>query len=55
MKKGFFGLQVHSGKQGEIHFRNIKVKEINKLPEVHMACGIKIGEVDSETPSYGLD
>ena len=53
--KGFFGLQVHSGKQGEIHFRNIKVKEINNLPEVHMAYGIKIGEVDSEAPSYGLD
>lgn len=53
--KGFFGLQVHSGKQGEIHFRNIKVKEINNLPEVHMAYGIKIGEVDPEAPSYGLD
>ena len=47
--KGFFGLQVHSGKQGEIHFRNIKVKELNNLPEVHMANGIKIGEVDSDS------
>jgi hypothetical protein len=27
-KKGFFSLQVHSGKKGEIHFRNIKVKEL---------------------------
>ena len=27
-EKGFFSLQVHSGKKGEIHFRNIKVKEI---------------------------
>ncbi|PXA04299.1 DUF1080 domain-containing protein [Coraliomargarita sinensis] len=26
--KGFFSLQVHSGKQGEIHFRNVKVKEL---------------------------
>jgi len=26
--QGFFSLQVHSGKQGEIHFRNIKVKEL---------------------------
>ena len=26
--EGFFSLQVHSGKQGKIHFRNIKVKEI---------------------------
>ena len=25
--EGFIGLQVHSGKQGEVHFRNIKVKE----------------------------
>jgi len=28
--KGFFSLQVHSGNQGTIHFRNIKVKEIEK-------------------------
>lgn len=27
--KGFFGLQVHSGTIGTIHFRNIKVKELN--------------------------
>jgi hypothetical protein len=27
-KQGFFSLQVHSGKEGEIHFRNIKVKEL---------------------------
>jgi hypothetical protein len=27
--EGFFSLQVHSGKQGKIHFRNIKVKEID--------------------------
>jgi len=25
--KGFFGLQVHQGSKGTIHFRNIKVKE----------------------------
>ncbi|MEO0447699.1 MAG: family 16 glycoside hydrolase, partial [Verrucomicrobiota bacterium] len=25
--EGFFGLQIHSGKQGTIHFRNILVKE----------------------------
>lgn len=28
--KGFFGLQVHAGKQGKIHFRNIKVKELSE-------------------------
>jgi len=27
--EGFFGLQVHSGKEGEIHFRNLKVKELH--------------------------
>jgi len=27
-KKGFFGLQVHRGKNGIIHFRNIKIKEL---------------------------
>ncbi len=26
--KGFFSLQIHSGKQGTIHFRNIRVKEL---------------------------
>ena len=26
--KGFFGLQVHSGQSGEVHFRNIKVREL---------------------------
>jgi hypothetical protein len=26
---GFFGLQVHSGQKGTIHFRDIKVKELN--------------------------
>lgn len=27
-KKGFFGLQIHSGSKGKIHFRNLKVKEL---------------------------
>lgn len=27
-KSGFFGLQIHEGASGEIHFRNIKVKEL---------------------------
>lgn len=26
--KGFFSLQIHSGKEGAVHFRNIKVKEL---------------------------
>ena len=26
--KGFFALQIHSGKTGEVHFRNIKIKEL---------------------------
>ena len=26
--KGFFSLQIHAGKQGTVHFRNIKVKEL---------------------------
>ncbi len=25
-KQGFFSLQIHAGKEGEVHFRNIKVK-----------------------------
>ena len=27
-KEGFFSLQIHSGKEGTVHFRNIKVKEL---------------------------
>lgn len=30
--QGFFSLQVHSGKEGTIHFRNIKVKELESDP-----------------------
>jgi hypothetical protein len=26
--KGFFGLQIHAGSKGTIHFRNIKVREL---------------------------
>lgn len=26
--KGFFSLQIHSGKEGEVHFRDIRVKEL---------------------------
>ena len=28
--KGFFALQIHSGKKGKVHFRNLKVKELEK-------------------------
>ncbi len=27
-KQGFFSLQIHSGKEGEVHFRNLRVKEL---------------------------
>ncbi|MEM1221861.1 MAG: DUF1080 domain-containing protein [Verrucomicrobiota bacterium] len=36
---GFFSLQVHSGKEGEIHFRNIKVKELGKNSKDLFAAG----------------
>ena len=26
--KGFFGLQIHKAKKGEVHFRNLRVKEL---------------------------
>jgi hypothetical protein len=28
--KGFFGLQIHKGKKGKVHFANIRVKELTK-------------------------
>ena len=28
---GFIGLQVHSGKEGEVHFRNVKIKELEPV------------------------
>jgi arylsulfatase A-like enzyme len=27
-KEGFFSLQIHAGQKGEVHFRNIKIKEL---------------------------
>jgi hypothetical protein len=29
--KGFFGLQIHAGGKGTVHWRNIKVKELTKV------------------------
>ena len=29
-KQGFFSIQIHSGKQGKVHFRNLKVKELQR-------------------------
>ncbi len=37
--KGFFSLQVHSGTKGEVHFRNIKVKELTDGFEDLFATG----------------
>ncbi|MGJ8651692.1 MAG: 3-keto-disaccharide hydrolase [Opitutaceae bacterium] len=31
--EGFFSLQIHAGKQGKVHFRNIKVKELSAQSE----------------------
>ena len=28
LKKGLFGLQIHSGKQGTVRWRNVKIKEL---------------------------
>lgn len=28
-QSGFFSLQIHKGKKGKVHFRNLKVKELN--------------------------
>ncbi|CAA6680187.1 MULTISPECIES: DUF1080 domain-containing protein [unclassified Lentimonas] len=28
-REGFIGLQIHAGKKGELHFRNIKIREPN--------------------------
>ena len=30
--KGFFALQIHSGKQGKVLFDNIRIKELKTLP-----------------------
>ncbi|MEL7267045.1 MAG: family 16 glycoside hydrolase [Planctomycetota bacterium] len=27
-REGFFGLQIHKGKQGKVRFRDIRVKEL---------------------------
>jgi hypothetical protein len=28
--KGFFGLQIHKGSKGTVHWKNIRVKELTK-------------------------
>lgn len=38
-EKGFFSLQVHSGKEGEVHFRNVKVRELESGWEDLFASG----------------
>ncbi len=38
-QRGFFSLQVHSGTEGKIHFRNIKVKELPTDGEDLFASG----------------
>lgn len=33
---GLIGLQIHSGQKGEVHFRNIKIRELNTSPEIDL-------------------
>jgi len=43
---GFFGLQVHSGDQGIVHWRNIQIKELPATPWVSLYSDRTYGPVE---------
>ncbi|MCL2306545.1 MAG: DUF1080 domain-containing protein [Planctomycetaceae bacterium] len=47
---GFFGLQVHAGNQGVVHWRNIRVKELPATPWISLYSNKTYGPVE-EKPS----
>lgn len=51
--KGFFSLQVHSGNKGKIHFRNIKVKEIERKKKAPLTDLFENGDFSAWTKTGG--
>ncbi|MDR2757731.1 MAG: DUF1080 domain-containing protein [Planctomycetaceae bacterium] len=46
--EGIFGLQVHSGEQGQIRWRNIRIKEIPPTPWILLYADKKFGDVETK-------
>ncbi|MDR1268514.1 MAG: DUF1080 domain-containing protein [Planctomycetaceae bacterium] len=46
--EGIFGLQVHSGEQGQVRWRNIQIKELPPTPWILLYADKKFGEVETK-------
>jgi hypothetical protein len=46
--EGIFGLQVHSGEQGQVQWRNIQIKELPPTPWILLYADTKIGNVETK-------
>lgn len=46
--EGFFGMQVHSGKQGRVRWRNLRIKELPATPWIPLFVGGKYGDVEQK-------
>ena len=47
-QEGFFGFQVHNGQQGQLRFRNIRIKELPPTPWIPLFAAGKLGEAAAE-------
>ncbi|MDR1140113.1 MAG: DUF1080 domain-containing protein [Planctomycetaceae bacterium] len=46
--EGIFGLQIHSGEQGQVRWRNIQIKELPPTPWILLYADKKFGEVETK-------
>ncbi|MDR0335604.1 MAG: DUF1080 domain-containing protein [Planctomycetaceae bacterium] len=46
--EGIFGLQVHSGEQGQVRWRNIQIRELRPTPWILLYADKKFGEVETK-------
>ncbi|MDR2706671.1 MAG: DUF1080 domain-containing protein [Planctomycetaceae bacterium] len=46
--EGLFGLQVHSGEQGQVRWRNIQIKELPPTPWILLYADKKFGNVETK-------
>ncbi|MDR2116126.1 MAG: DUF1080 domain-containing protein [Planctomycetaceae bacterium] len=44
--EGIFGLQVHSGEQGQVRWRNIRIKELPPTPWILLYADKKFGDIE---------
>jgi hypothetical protein len=46
--EGIFGLQVHSGEQGQVRWRNIQIKELPPTPWIALYADKKFGNIETK-------